>query len=423
MADATLIEQQSEIGQQDPGRIARVRERLSAYPAPVWVMALCNLVLWAGRGMVMPFLVIFFNQIVGISASLVGAGIAISGLGGIVFVMLVAGQIDRRGGRPVLMVCLAVISLSTLAYPWAGSVLPFLVVTIFLNFAGQLYWPASDATIASISDPHRIAEAMSILRVANAVGIGLGGLIGGTIVAGGGLPEYRVLFICSAVMIAAATFVVWRFVPHVVLPSTSETGEHGTWGDVLPDRLFAGTQLVLFALIFGFSQMTMSVPPYLRQEAGVGEGTIGALFTLNTAIVVLTQIPIAARVNRGNIGRLLALGALLWAAAFGCMLTTPSFGVPAAVATFLFFTAGELLFMPITAVIPVRLAPMHLRGRYFSASSIVWGGSWAIAAFAAGIALDLPQPAVLWPAMIALMLAGGVGALQLHASPRLRPAR
>lgn len=397
----------------------RLRAVFAAHPGSVWLMALCNLILWTGRGMVIPFTVIYFSQIVGLSASVVGTGIAISGLGGIVFVMLVAGQIDRRGGHPVLLSCLGVLAIATFAYPLATSIVTFLLVTIVLNFASQLYWPSSDATIASISDANRVPEAMSILRVANAVGIGLGGLIGGVMVSGGGHSEYRIMFIVSALMITSAGLLVWRAVPSRILHSTSDTGEHGTWGDVLPDRTFVYACTVLFVLVFGFTQMTMSVPAFLRREAGISEGTIGLLFTMNMLIVVMTQIPITARVNRGNLGKLLSIGALLWVLAFLCMLATTEFGLIAAIGAFLSFTLGELIFMPSTAIIPIRLAPVHLRGRYFAALSIIWGGSYAIASFVAGIALDLPDTRLLWPIMAGLMAIGAVGAFRLQRSARL----
>lgn len=399
----------------------RLRAALAVHPRGVWAMALCNLLLWTGRGMVVPFTVIYFSQIVGITPSLVGTGIAVSGFAGIGFVLLAAGQIDRRGGRPVLLACLSIISLAMLLHPLATSAWPFFAVTLFLNLASQLYWPSSDATIASVAPRERVAEAMSVLRVANAVGIGAGGFIGGMIVAGGGLAEYRLLYVVSAATILSATLLVWRIVPAVVLPSRGEDGNHGTWGDVFPDRLFLYASAVLFILIFGFTQLQMSVPAYLREEAGIGEGTIGALFTLNTIIVVLTQIPIAARVNRGNVSLLLAIGALFWVVAFVCMIGTRSLGAPAAVGTFFAFTLGELLFMPLSAVIPVRLAPVHLRGRYFAALSIMWGASYAIASFAAGLALDLPDPGILWPIMAGLMLVGAFAALPLRGSARLIP--
>lgn len=402
-----------------PSPAQRLRSVFAAHPGSVWIMALCNLILWTGRGMVIPFTVIYFSQIIGLSASIVGTGIAIAGLGGIAFVMLVAGQIDRRGGHPVLMACLGVLAVATFAYPLATSIIPFLIVTLVLNFASQLYWPSSDATIASLSDSNRVPEAMSILRVANAVGIGLGGLIGGVMVSGGGRPEYRVMFIVSALMITSACLLVWRAVPAKILHSKSDSGEHGSWADVIPDRTFVYSCAVLFILVFGFTQMTMSVPAFLRREAGISEGTIGLLFTMNMLIVVLTQIPITARVNRGNLGRLLSIGALLWVVAFVCMLGTVEFGVVAAVGAFLSFTAGELIFMPSTAIIPIRLAPVHLRGRYFAALSIIWGGSYAIASFIAGIALDLPDSTLLWPVMAGLMAVGAVGAFRLQRSARL----
>jgi len=402
-------------------RRERARALFAAYPRAVWMMALCNLILWTGRGIVIPFVVIYFSQIVGISASIVGAGIAASGLGGIAFVMLVAGQIDRRGGRPVLLACMSVLALATLGYPWATNIPLFLLVTVVLTFASQLYWPSSDATIASITDPSRVAEAMSILRVANAIGIGAGGFIGGALATGGGMAEYRVVFLTSAAMVFAAAILVWRTVPAIVLPSKSESGKHGSWNDVLPDRTFLYSLVILFTLVFGFTQITMTVPAFLRAEAGIGEGTIGLLFTMNTIIVVMAQIPTTARVNKRHISRPLALGALLWTCSFGFLLLTPSLGVPAAMAAFLAFTLGELLFMPITAIIPVRLAPMHLRGRYFSLSSVVWGGSYAFASLIGGVALDLPNPAMLWPVMMVLMLAGGLGALRMARSDRLNP--
>jgi len=399
--------------------MTRLRRLIDTYPRPVWMMALCNFILWTGRGMIIPFTVIYFSQIVGLSASLVGTGIAVSGFIGIAFVLFAAGQIDRRGGHAVLLACLSVIALATFLYPWATNAILFLLVTLLLNLASQLYWPSTDATVASISHPERVAEAMSVLRVANAVGIGLGGLLGGLLVAGGGISEYRVLFIVSGLAIVSAVLLVSRTVPSVVLPSTNSAGKHGSWSDVLPDRLFLYTQGVLFILIFGFTQLTMTVPAFLRQEAGIGEGTIGLLFTINTILVILTQIPITARVNRGNVGRYLAIGALFWALAFGIMLGTPSFGVPAAVLAFLAFTFGELLFMPVTAVVPVRLAPVHLRGRYFAFASIMWGASYAVASFFGGVALDLPDPAVLWPVMLGLMLLGGLGALRFQSALRL----
>lgn len=403
-----------------PGPRERLKVHTDAYPRSIWTLSAAVLTVWTGRGMVLPFLVIYFSQIVGLRASIVGAVIAAAGVAGIAFVLIVAGQIDKRGGRPVLLATLAMISLATLLSAWANSTPTFLAVSLLLYCASQSYWPSIDTVVTSLADADKVVAAMSLIRVAMAVGIGLGGLLGGIMVAGGGLPEYRLLFIASAALIAAGAVVVWRVVPNVPLQTTSDSGARGTWGDVLADRTFLYGMLVLFALVLGFTQLNMSVPPFLRAEAGIGEGRIGALFLMNTLLIVLTQVPIAARVDRGNVGRLLSLASLIWGLAFLAMIVTPGYSA-AAIFVFLAFTGGELIFMPITAIIAVRLAPNHLRGRYFSLLSITWGGSWAIATLTAGVALDLSRPVLLWPLMSAFMVAGAVAAWRLRSVERLTP--
>lgn len=406
--------------QRKPPVRERLRNRMSGYPRPVWILAAAVLTIWTGRGMVIPFLIIYFSQIVGIQASIVGAVVAGAGLTGVAFVFVVAGQIDKYGGRPVLLVTLGMISLATLLSAWAHSITTFLLVSLVLYCASQSYWPAIDTVVASITDIDRVIPAMALIRVGMAVGIGLGGLVGGLLVTGGGLPEYRLLFIVSAALIGAGGVIIWRTVPHRPAPNLDEHGNKGSWSNVLADRTFMYGLLILFALVLGFTQINMSVPPFLRAEAGMREGTIGALFFMNTIFIVLLQVPIAARVDRGNVGRLLSVAALIWGVTFLTMMATPAYA-GAAVLVFLTFTAGELIYMPLTGILAVRLAPLHLRGRYFALLSITWGSSWAIATLTAGIALDQSRPILLWPAMAGLMVVAAAGALRMRSSARLRP--
>src|SRR5690606_7279470 len=127
-----------------PGLSQRLREGAASYPRSVWVLAAAVLALWTGRGMFTPFLIIYFSQIVGIRASLVGVGIAATGMAGVVSVFFVAGQIDKHGGRPVLLTSIGLVSLATLLSGWAHSLPTFLLVSLLLYCASQSYWPSID---------------------------------------------------------------------------------------------------------------------------------------------------------------------------------------------------------------------------------------------------------------------------------------
>lgn len=407
---------------QKQGRIAKMRGTMRGYPRDLWALIIAILVFWIGRGMISPFLVIFFTQIIDLPGPLVGAGIAVASLIGIFGGLAVAGTIDRHGGQPVLMGTILTMGIGTILLGWASSAVLFLVFITIYYTASQTYWPAVDSVTVTLADKERVIPSMSMVRVANSMGIGIGGFIGGIVVAGGGLTAYRVMFTLAGLIVLIAPLLIFLKVPRRRI-NESQDGEPelaGSWGQVLADKTFVYALLVLFLLVLGFTQVQMSVPPFLRAEADVGEGMIGGLFFLNTLLVILLQVPIAARVDRGNPGLLLPLTAALWAGAF--LLMTGTVGQSwLAVMVFLFFTAGELIFMPITAIFSVRLSPVHLRGRYFASTSVTWGASFAIATFAAGWMQDASNPMLMWPAMILLMAICGFASLRLRRSRRLQP--
>lgn len=390
------------------------------HPRSVWMLMLAVVVLWIGRGMVIPFTVIFFTQIVGLKGSIVGGGIAGASLVGIAAVTITAGFIDRFGGKPVLVGSVTTMGVANILLAWAETVWPYLLFTLIFYVASQSYWPSIDSLTTTLARQDRVIQTFSMIRVANAIGIGVGGFLGGLMVSGGELLEYRVMYIVGGVLFLAGAGLIWGLVPAGQMPvgSKDEVGPEAGWRYVLNDRTFLYSMALLFVLVLGFTQVNMSVPPFLRGEAGASEGFIGMLFFLNTVLVISLQVPISARVDRGNAGKLLALAALAWAAAFGfMMLTVESVGF--GIAVFAMFTAGELIFMPLSAVFAVRLAPVSLRGRYFSMLSMTWGGSAAIATLAAGWIQDADDPIVMWPVMVALMLAAALAALRLRDSRRL----
>ncbi|CAN5509398.1 MFS transporter [soil metagenome] len=399
----------------------RLRCAAGSQPRPVWMLMLAVIVIWIGRGMVIPFTIIYFTQIVGLKGSLVGGGIAAASVIGLLAVTITAGLIDRFGGKPVLMISICFMGIAYMLLAWAQSVAPYLAFTMIFYIASQSYWPAIDSLTSSIARPQNVIASFSMVRVGNAVGIGLGGLVGGVMVSGGGLSEYRAMFTIGGGLFLVGALLIWFLVPapKEVHYEDDDPNESLGWSRVLRDRTFMYAMVLLFILVLGFTQMNMSVPPFLRGEAGAGEGFIGFLFFLNMLVVIALQVPIASRVDRGNAGLLLSVAAVSWAAAFGFMMLTVD-ALSAAYLVFAMFTLGELLFMPLSAVFAIRLAPRRLRGRYFSLLSMTWGGSAAIATLVAGWVQDADDPAIIWPIMAGIMVFAAIGALRLRSSERLR---
>jgi MFS family permease len=265
----------------------------------------------------------------------------------------------------------------------------------------------------------------ALLRVANALGIGAGGLIGGLMVTGGGEAQYRLLYIAAGVGVALAGGLVYATVhPGRTASGTVRAGDSmttGSWREVFADRRFVYTQVVMFILLAGFTQLQVSVPPYLRAEAGINETAIGLLFTINTLIVVALQIWVARRIAGWGRGLTLALAAIFWSIAYLMIGGTPWLHALPFLAIAV-YTIGEMAFMPTTGVIVVELAPAELRGRYLAFSSIIWGAAYGLSSWAAGLVLASERSALLWPGLVCVLLLGGAAAWAYDRFPAREPA-
>jgi MFS family permease len=382
-------------------------------PRSIWVLTAAMAVLLTARNMAVPFLIIYFGQVRGFGEAVAGAGIMVNAVAGVVFTLLVAGLIDRIGTRPVLIATMIGIGLMTLALPVVDSAPSFFLVMALYGLAAQLFWPAADGLATSLISLYQAARMFALLRVANAIGIGLGGLLGGLIISGGGAAEYRVMYIVSAIGCFIAALVVLFFIrPEVKAPeqdsSFHDFGEAAGWRAVLADRRFIASQLIVFILVAGLMQMQVAMPPYLRTEAGISESFIGGLLAFKTVLLVIFQMPVAGRIANWPRGITLSIAGITWMIAYALIGFSPWLIVLPLVAACI-FVIGEMLFMPTSAVVVVDLAPEKLRGRYLAVNTVAWGIGWGVSSFFAGALLSTTVPWVIWPATIALMAAGVIG--------------
>ncbi len=364
--------------------------------------------------MTIPFLVIYFGQIVGLGVGLVGAGIAASSIVGVAFTLVAAGTIDRFGARTMLIITIAGTGLTTAFFPMSTTPVLFFTIMILQGLFTQLYWPSSDALATSLVPMSQAGEMFATLRVASALGIGAGGLIGGLIVAGGAQAQYRMLYLGAAAgIMIAGVLVVFLVRPAARASTEADQGNSataGSWVDVLRDRRFMFSQVVMFIMLAAFTQLQVSAPPYLRAQAGIDEALIGLLFTINTVIVVVAQLWVARKIARWGRGLTLAVAAVFWSISYVMIGASPWLSALPFVAIVV-YTVGEMMFMPTSGVIVVELAPEHLRGRYLAFSSVIWGSAWGLSSWASGTVLGSSHPVLLWPALVAVLAIGALGGI------------
>jgi MFS family permease len=385
-------------------------------PRDVWLLQIGGVLNSFGNGVVLPFLVIYLHDVRGFGLGISGLIVAVSAAAQLSAGVLAGPLVDRLGARTVLGAGLVMQSvgiglLPLVRQPWHG----FLLIAI--EGAGSAgFWPSQSTLIARLTPPNRRHAAFAQQRVTMNLGIGIGGLTGGTIASVSHPGTFTVLF-----LVDAATFLAYVAVLLVITDPGAEKHEGAaaaSYRAVLRDRLFMWLWTLNFLFVTAGYSLFNLVPPFAKDHAGVSERQIGVFFFVNTALIVVAQLPISHAIEGRRRMRALALMPALWIVAW-LMLDGGAYwlGTTAAFVVITIalgiFGIGECFHGPAHQALVAEIAPDHLRGRYFAVHSLSWGLAGTVGPAIGGFILAW-RPFALWPLAAAVCLVASVGALAVE---------
>ena len=394
-------------------------------PAAVWTLQLGMLVNFFGNGLVAPFLVLYLHFGRGLPIVVAGAAIATGGLTAISSGFLAGWSADRYGPKVTVvaaMLCNAAAYALYLAVsePWHAF-----AVAALVGVGTGMYGPSSQSLVASLVSAETRHRVFTQNRMFALVGLGLGGIVGGSIAAGERPADYETLLSIDVV-----TFLVFAGVLALLpVPAQARRAAASAEGylTALRDTALVRLCLVNLALVgAGIAPMLVLMPAYAKLRGGVGEGTIGLIYAINTATILLAQIPI----TRWSEGRrrmpLLAIGTSLWILAWTLMLAgAVAFHEWAAAIIGLavvLYGVGECLYSAVVIPTVAAIAPESLRGRYLAVMGLSWQGGFMIGP-AIGGALLASGPIALPVACAAICVIAVIAALRTERSLPIDHAR
>jgi MFS family permease len=354
-----------------------------------------------GRGLTLPFTIIYLHEVRGFSLGLSGTLMGLIAVVGLLVTGPAGALVDRYGARRVMLTGLffAVAGYAVLAF----ATVPAVAALGLALFGVQLGvgWPSVNALVATVVDGDLRQRYYGVNFALLNLGVGVGGVVGGLVV-DVERPETFVM----AFLVNAATFVV----PVVVLmgplrhlhgrvdrPAADGDGSSSAAEGYLsilrrPEVLWL-SGLGLLAAFVGYGQMEGGFPAFARLVAEVSTRTIGFAFVVNTVVIVALQFWVMNRVSGRRRTRVLAVMAVVWATAWlllGVAGLVP--GGTAAVVIVLvfhaFFGLGETLMQSVLPSLTNDMAPAHLRGRYNAISSGAFQAGTIAGPVVAGLLLE-----------------------------------
>lgn len=365
----------------------------------IWILAGGRLLSQIGSGFTFIYLPIFFVNQVGLSATAVGLGLGSASISGVVGRIVSGSMTDSRfwGRRKTLLLSAGVAAIAAFVLSVASSFPTFVIGNLIVGLGLGLYWPSSEAIIADLTNAQQRNEAYAVNRLADSLGLGLGIVLGGLLVAAAG--AYRTLFVIDGI-----SFLVFMAIAYWGIPESFpehdqvQPGLQG-WQTALQDYRLGVYVLVNILFTTYLAQINSALPLYFNNFADRGEGfssaLISGLFTWHLSLSVLTQMPIARWLNRWSHAQALSISAVFWALGFllvGLTGVATAFSLVWAFLALLLLAIATVSYTPAASSLVADLAPPAYRGVYLSINSLCWAVGYFIGPPLGGWALDQPRP-------------------------------
>jgi MFS family permease len=348
---------------------------------------------------VIPFIVIYLHEVRHIGLGTSGAVVAVLLGIGVVGSPLAGRIVDRIGARTTLMASLALLAAGYGGFPFIRHAWQAIGLALVAGAGNAGFAPSHSSLLAALTSGEQRTTAYALTRVTDNLGFGIGGLVGG-LIATTQVPEsYDLLF-----AVDAGTFVAFMalllFVPQPARDAlAARIG--GGYRRVARDRAFLWLLALTAVLVAGaYAQIATMLPPYVKEHATVSESGIGAIFFVNTLVLVVAQLPLAKALGgRSRLRAIATAGAMFSLTCFGVLAAATWLdGTRAVVALCLVivvFSLAECLHGAVNNPLVADLAPPDLIGRYMALRTSAWQVGF-LAGPALGSLLLVRSPTALW---------------------------
>ena len=388
---------------------------VAGLPAPVWIIFATTFVNRAGS-MVIPFLALYGTRHLGVRPALAGLALTIYGVGGLVGAPLAGRLCDRIGAFTVLRGSLLVSGILLLTIPLAHEFNSFLALTFIWALVAESVRPASLAALTYSVRPDQRKAAVAVNRLAINLGMSIGPMVGGFLAA----VSYPLLFVVDGATTIAASIVLTVLLmlkPSAAPPvvRSAEGGAQNGRVSVLRDPRAVVFFVGVWLMAIVFFQHEGAMPIFLVRDLHYRESFYGMLFVVNTALIVLLEVPINLAMSHWSHRWTLVLGASLFAIGFGAMAVLHS--TAGLIAAAVVWTLGEMIALPSSGAYVLDIAPPGRSGQYVGAYSSTFSLALLVGPWAGTIALDRFGGPALWTAalivgMISAAVLSTVGSAQ-----------
>jgi MFS family permease len=336
-----------------------------------------------GTAMYVAGSVVYFTQKVGLSAAEVGLGLSVASIVGLVGVMPAGWVAQRVGTRQTLLVFHAWRAAALVSCVFVQSFPFFLVVVCLLSIPEQAFNPLIQHFVEQVVGPEQRTMTMGKIKTVYNVGFTVGAPLSSLAVMFNTDAGYNAIMLGDALTYIVVVVMLFRFrgagqAERVAKHSAERLAENDQSPkkrrlstDALRDRRYRSTAIVNSVMSLHLSILAVGIPLWVTLHTTLPSYSLGLLFAINTALVILLQVPtnaLASSVDKSMrlmraAGLALAMCCLLLASTASLPLGT---SVAALVVAIILVTVAEMAQSAAGWTLAYELAPETARAEWLT---------------------------------------------------------
>ncbi|MFH7817796.1 MDR family MFS transporter [Neobacillus thermocopriae] len=367
----------------------RIRDWDSNLKVRLFAEAAMNITYW----MFFPFLSIYFADEFGKNRA--GFMLVFSQIFSVI-ANLLGGYCADRFGRKRMMVFssigqgLSFFIFGVASSPWIQSPWVGFISFAFAGIFGSLYWPASQAMVADVVDEKQRSNVFAVFYTSLNIAVVIGPLLGAIF-----YVHYRFqLLLLAGVVCITLGIVLTKWTRETAPVSKgSALSDNEKWYDVLKKQLKKYSQIIkdrtfLLFIIAGvlagqtFMQLDMLLPVYIKDvvkeqslfsigdwsHTVAGEQAFGIVLAENGFLVAIFTVAVTKWMSRYYERNVFVLSSIVYA--LSLVLFSQTEWIWRLILAMAVFTFAELMGAGLQQSFVSKIAPPHMRGQYFAASSL-----------------------------------------------------
>lgn len=343
-----------------------------------------------GNGLTLSLLMVYLTDIRALPITAATTVLSVMALVGLAAAGPVGTLIDKYGPRRIILVGLSLEAVGVAAWSQVDSLAKAILVGSTVSLGGSAIWPPQNALIARLAPVENRQKVFGINFMLLNAGLGMGGLIGALLITDGDAASFERLYLINS--LAYVSFLIAIYPLKAVggpVPTQTEAEANAGYREVFQDRLLIRLAVAtLIMLTFGYASVEAGLSLFVVNEAGLSAKTLGVIFGVNTATIVLTQAIVIKFIQGRSRSRILGAVGGMWALSWLLVGLSSNFSAGYALAVIslgqFVFALGEVFWSPIAPAMANDLAPEHLRGRYNAMSAFQWTVANSIGPLIAG---------------------------------------